>query len=178
MVNFFLRKMRVIFVCVVKFLCYWMLVFFNMCCRSRVNTFVCLCEPRLHLYIFRHISTVCWWKRVGTKKQSVRREEWLREYEVDCCNEVFSLIYIWQAVSVFAHSRGDVGSIPGRVIPKTQKMVVDAFLLNTQHYKVLIKGKVEQSRKGVALSPTPWCSSYWKGSFQVTLDYGRLLYYI
>ena len=55
-------------------------------------------------------------------------------------------------------------------------MVLDASLLNTQHYKVRIKGKVEQSRKGVAPSPTPWCSSYQKGSLRVTLDYGRQLY--
>ena len=68
----------------------------------------------------------------------------------------------------------DLGSIPGRVIPKTQKMVLDASLLNTQHYKVRIKGKVEQSREGVAPSPTHWCSSYRKGSLRVTLDYGRL----
>ena len=27
--------------------------------------------------------------------------------------------------------------------------------------------------KGVAPSPTPWCSSYWKGSLLVTLDYDR-----
>ena len=65
---------------------------------------------------------------------------------------------------------------PGRVIPKTQKMVLDASLLNTQHYKVRIKGKVEQSREGVAPSPTPWCSSYQKGSLRVILDYGRQLY--
>ena len=26
---------------------------------------------------------------------------------------------------------------------------------------------------GVAPSPTPWCSSYRKGSLRVTLDYGR-----
>ena len=32
-------------------------------------------------------------------------------------------------------------------IPKTQKMVLDASLLNTQHYKVWIKGKVEQSQE-------------------------------
>ena len=38
-------------------------------------------------------------------------------------------------------------SIPGRVIPKTQKMVLDASLLNIQQYKVGIKGKVEQSRE-------------------------------
>ena len=37
------------------------------------------------------------------------------------------------AVRVFANGPGDLGSIPGRVIPKTQKMVLDAFLLNTQH---------------------------------------------
>ena len=46
---------------------------------------------------------------------------------------------------VFANGPGDLGSIPGRVIPKTQKMVLDASLLNTQHYKVWIKGKVSQS---------------------------------
>ena len=55
-------------------------------------------------------------------------------------------------------------------------MVLDASLLNTQHYKVRIKGKVEQYREGVAPSPTHWCSSYWKGSLRVTLDYGRQLY--
>ena len=41
--------------------------------------------------------------------------------------------------------RGERGSILGQVIPKTQKMVLDSALLNTQHYKVRIKGKVEQS---------------------------------
>ena len=42
---------------------------------------------------------------------------------------------------------GDCGFVPGRVISKTQKMVLDATLLNTQLYKVWIKGKVEQSRE-------------------------------
>ena len=48
---------------------------------------------------------------------------------------------------VFANGPGDLGSIPGRVIPKTLKMVLDISLLNTQQYKVRIKGKVEQSRE-------------------------------
>ena len=48
---------------------------------------------------------------------------------------------------VSANNQGDWGSIPGQVIPKTQRMVLDATLLNTQHYKVRIKGKVEQSRE-------------------------------
>ena len=34
----------------------------------------------------------------------------------------------------FANGPGDQGSIPGRVIPKTQRMVLDATLLSTQHY--------------------------------------------
>ena len=46
-------------------------------------------------------------------------------------------------VKVFVKGPGDLGSIPGQVIPKTQKIVLDASLLNTQHYKVRIKGKVE-----------------------------------
>ena len=33
---------------------------------------------------------------------------------------------------VFANGPGDQGSIPGRVIPKTQKVVLDASLLSTQ----------------------------------------------
>ena len=54
---------------------------------------------------------------------------------------------------LFAKGSGDQGSIPGRVIPKTQKMVLDAALLNTQHYKVRISGKVEQSREWSSALP-------------------------
>ena len=41
-----------------------------------------------------------------------------------------------------------------------KKMVLDATLLSTQNYKVSIKDKVEESREGVAISPTSRCSSY------------------
>ena len=47
---------------------------------------------------------------------------------------------------VFTNGLGDQGSIPGRIIPKTLKMVLDTSLLNTQQYKC-IKSKVEQSWK-------------------------------
>ena len=60
---------------------------------------------------------------------------------------------IGQMSRLFANGLGDQGSIPGRVISKTQKMVPDATLLNTQHYTVRIKGKVEQSRKRSSASP-------------------------
>ena len=36
---------------------------------------------------------------------------------------------------VFTNGLGDLGSIPGRVIRKTLKMVLDTSLLNTQQYK-------------------------------------------
>ena len=48
--------------------------------------------------------------------------------------------------SFSSHYPRDLGSIPGHVISNTLKMVLDTSLLNTQQYKVCIKGKVEQSR--------------------------------
>ena len=62
---------------------------------------------------------------------------------------------------MFANGLGDFSSIPGRVIPKTQKkkkkkkkMVLDTSWLNTQNYKVRIKGKVEQSKEWVVPPPS------------------------
>ena len=47
-------------------------------------------------------------------------------------------------VRVFANGTGDMGSIPGSHIKdqkkKKKKKVLDAFLLNTQHYKGMYQG--------------------------------------
>ena len=48
-------------------------------------------------------------------------------------------------VRVFANGPGDIVQIPGCIIPKTLKIILDTSLLNTQQYKVRIKGEVEQS---------------------------------
>ena len=61
---------------------------------------------------------------------------------------------------VFANGPEDLGSIPGRVIPKALKMVLDTALLNTQQYKVQPRVKWSNPRKRVAPSPTPRCNSY------------------
>ena len=74
---------------------------------------------------------------------------------------------------VFANGPGDCVSVRVRVIPKTQKMVLDAALLNTQYYKVSIKDK--RSNLGNGVEPH-WCCSYWKGNPPVTLDYGHQIY--
>ena len=63
---------------------------------------------------------------------------------------IYIYIYIYNrdigpAVRVFANGPG--------VIPKTLKMELDTTLLNTQHYKVRFKGKVEQSREWSSALP-------------------------
>ena len=75
---------------------------------------------------------------------------------------------------VFANDPGNWGSIPGRVIPKTEKMALDATLFKSQHYKVRIKGKVEQSRER---SSTLHYISV-KREPSVSLDYDRQLSYL
>ena len=67
-------------------------------------------------------------------------------------------MFIFFCVVVFLilctqNSPGDLDSLPGCVIPKTLKMVLDTSLLNTQQYKVCIKGKVEQSRERSSALP-------------------------
>ena len=53
----------------------------------------------------------------------------------------------------FTNGPGDRSSIIGQAIPKTQKMILDATLLNTQRYNVRINGKVEQSREWSSTLP-------------------------
>ena len=74
---------------------------------------------------------------------------------------------------VFANGLGDLGSIPGRVIPKTLKMVLDTSLLNTEQYEVHIEGKMEQSRKSSSAHPYSVVAIE-KGAFwlpSTTVDY-------
>ena len=54
---------------------------------------------------------------------------------------------------VFANGPEDRGSIPGRVILKTQRMVLDAAWLNIQHYMERINGNVEQSKEWTCAHP-------------------------
>ena len=54
---------------------------------------------------------------------------------------------------MFAYDPGDWGSIPGRVIQNTEKMVPDTSLFNNQHYKVHAKGKLEQNRENSIVLP-------------------------
>ena len=72
---------------------------------------------------------------------------------------------------MFANDSGDLGSILGRVIPKTFKMVLDTSLLNTQQYKVRIEGKVEQSSERSSTLPNSVVAvekgTFWSSSTMV-----------
>ena len=52
---------------------------------------------------------------------------------------------------------GETGVQSHVVIPKTQKVVLDTSLLNTQHYNARFMGKVEQSRKRSSPAPLHHC---------------------
>ena len=59
---------------------------------------------------------------------------------------------IGQVARVFANGPGDRSSIPGRVIPKTLKMVHDTSLLTLSNIRY-VSGKVEQSRERSSAYP-------------------------
>ena len=61
---------------------------------------------------------------------------------------------------VFADGLGDRVSTPGGVISKTQKMILDATLLNSQIIRQGSRVKWSNPENGVALFSTPWCSCY------------------
>ena len=67
--------------------------------------------------------------------------------------------------------------IPDRVIPKTQKWYLMPPCLTLSIIWYGSKVKWVNPGKEVSPSLTPWCWGYRKVSLQVTLDYGRQLYF-
>ena len=79
---------------------------------------------------------------------------------------------------VFTNGPVNLGSIRGRVIPKTLKMVLDTSLLNVLQYKVRIKGKVEQFRERSSAPLHFGVVAIEKGAFRLPSTKGRQLYLI
>ena len=63
---------------------------------------------------------------------------------------------------VFTNGPGERRSIPGRVIPKTQKWYLMLSCLTLVIIRYRSRVKWSNRGNGVPSSPTPWCSSYWK----------------
>ena len=68
---------------------------------------------------------------------------------------------------VFANCPGDLGSIPGRVIPKTLKWYLIITCLTLGNIRYVSRVKWSNPGKWVTPSSTPRCRSYWKGSLWV-----------
>ena len=118
---------------------------------QRVSCYMTLNNPmvRLELWVMRSTS-----RYNGSQVHSqVAPYLWVKQNCLTFKLSTYAKPDIGLAVRVFANGPGDLDSFPGWVIPKTQKMVLDASLLNTQHYKVRIKGKVKQSRERSSALP-------------------------
>ena len=81
-------------------------------------------------------------------------------------------------IKVFVNGPGDLGSIPGRVIPKSQKWYLMPPCLTLSIIRYRSRVKWDSPGKGVSPSLTLRGSSYWKGSLRVNLDLGRQLYWL
>ena len=107
-----------------------------------------------------------------------RKRMYFYEFIVAHLNSFLEVSLLWLMSRVFTNGPGDLGSILGRLIPKTQKwyLIPPCLTLSIIRYRSMVKWS--NPRTWVAPSPTPWCSSYWKGSLRITLDYGRQLYFL
>ena len=72
-------------------------------------------------------------RRSGISEPVVRHND---DDDDGICTYMYLYIYRGLVGRVFANGLEDRGSIPGRVKPKTLKMVLDISLLNTPQYKV------------------------------------------
>ena len=134
-----------------------------------------LMPPCLTLSIIRHGSWVKWSNPGNGIVPSPT--PWCISYwkgslqvTLNCSRQLYFYLN-WHSGRVFANGPEDQDSIPDWVLPRTQKIVLDASLLNTQYYKVQIKGKCSNPGKARAPSSTYRWSSYWKRSLLVTVNY-------
>ena len=97
---------------------------------------------------------------------------WFRFWFDLVCSRLIGLVR-----RVFANGPGDLGSIPGYSYQRLKKWFLIPPCLSLSNIRYISKVKWSNPGKGVAPSPTPRCSCYWKGSLLVDLVYGRQLYF-
>ena len=102
--------------------------------------------------------------------------------------DIFQSIYLYNDLSVYA----DLLQEWVECLPMTWETGVQSQVALYQRFKkwysispcltlriikYVLRVKWGNPGEGIMPSPTPHCSSYWKGSLQVALDYGRRLYF-
>ena len=130
-----------VFIYIYIYIYMYIYIYIYICIYVYIYVYICIyIYTNLYMYIYIHkfkdhnIKKIIWTLERKKKKASKNKDSILLNQT--CLNE-----------KMFTNGPGDLGSIPGCVIPKTLKMVLDTALLNTQQYMVHIKGKVEQSRE-------------------------------
>ena len=87
----------------------------------------------MYIYIYIYIYIICVYYKDEQKGLLLRCSLFLEcsllSANFDTKPSSGDFFFGGQAVRVFANWPGDLGSITGRVIPKTQKMVLDASLM-------------------------------------------------
>ena len=121
----------------------------KLACTKILKTF----DLTLYIYIYIYITI---------KKVVDLSRGWPKDFLFD------SMI-----VREFANGPGDLSSVPGQVIPKTQKWYLMPPCLTLSIIMYGSRVKWSNPGKGVATSLTFWYRSYKKWSLRVTLDYGR-----
>ena len=101
-----------------------------------INKGICACifictHTHTHIYIYIYIYI----KKNRSTNYFTLNNSFIIQY-VTHVSDIYSFIYFF---IISPNGPRYKVSIPGRVIPKTKKMVLDASFLNTQHYKVQIK---------------------------------------
>ena len=99
---------------------------------------------------------------------------WIESLTLNCntwnhltvCKQMNTGLFKMLLTNYSVNGPGDMRSIPSRVIPKTQKMVLMTSCLSLSFIRYGSRVKGSNPWKGAALSPTPWCSSYQKGSLR------------
>ena len=144
------------------------------------------CFIRLLSYATSSIISWAVWNKDG-RKRLWRERLFKSEKKMHTCHIKFHLILlptlqlpsvtisnIWLiglVGRVFANGRGNRGSILGRIISKTLKWYLMPPCLTLSIIRYLLMIKSNNIGEGLAPSPTTLCSSYWKGSLPVALDY-------
>ena len=88
--------------------------------------------------------------------------------DVSACKCIFVYVHVQLYYSI---QYGTLVFNPISSHSKDTKIIHDASLFNSQHYKVQNKDKRSNPGNWVALYPRPRTCTYWKGSLSVTLDY-------
>ena len=92
----------------------------------------------------------------------------IMKFRYDVCNNIH-----WICIKILSECspmvRGTWVQSPCRVIPKTLKMVLDTSLLNTQQYKIRIKGVVA-IEKGAFWSPSTTVANFTYFTFSFGTD--------